>query len=228
MIEPVTVELKLHRLSHAHEGLGHCNRPSGAGRCLAELVLANLAGLCGIYVDCSGGVCDGLQSAVFCPSWSFGWSTRWLWRYTIWPTSSTPKWDLLNLRPQQKNTQICVIHLIWHPSFEPRSCFRHLRQRIGMFVLGTAAIPPRPLVVSASSEATRAEFGPIRLGPVGHWLCNKHHGFFWWFDIGTLVPSTLWEWRCVHDEKWRLPKQRLSHCRFGAATPLEDRGKWFV
>lgn len=68
MIEPVTVELKLHRLSHAHEGLGHCNRPSGAGRCLAELVLANLAGLCGIYVDCSGGVCDGLQSAVFCPS----------------------------------------------------------------------------------------------------------------------------------------------------------------
>ena len=107
MIEPVTVELKMHRLSHAHEGLGHCSRPSGAGRCLAELVLANLAGLCGIYVDC-GGVCDGLQSAVFCASWSFGWSTRWLWRYTIWPTSSTPFggifwiWD-----PNKKRPNFC-------------------------------------------------------------------------------------------------------------------------
>ena len=143
--------------------------------------------------------------------------------------SLTPKWDLLSLRPQQKNTQICVIHLIWHPSSEPRSCFRNLRQRIGMSVLETAAIPPRPLVVSASSEATRAEFGPIGPGPVGHWLCDKHYGTFWWFNIGTLVPSTLWERRCcVHDEKWRLPKQRLSHCRFGARTPLEDRSKWFV
>ena len=76
---PVTVELKMHRL-FAHEGLGHC-RPRGAGRW--ELVLANLAGLCGIYVDCGGGNCDALQSVVFCPAWSFGWSTRWLWRDTF-------------------------------------------------------------------------------------------------------------------------------------------------